>query len=98
MMVRALLAALCVLLAAAPAAAECAWVLWSETPAGSGTWSLANNIRIAFEKKGDCEREAGDAMEARALSADEAATRAARVPAVFFVCLPDTVDPRGPKK
>lgn len=92
-----LLVAFCLLTATATAYAECAWMLWSETPPGSGTWALANSIRVAFEKKGDCEREARNEHQARALSADEAATRGAQVPAVFLVCLPDTVDPRAPK-
>ena len=69
-------------------------MLWSETPPGSGPWSVANTLQIAFDKKTECERVMRDADAARALSADEAATRGAQVPPAFLVCLPDTVDPR----
>jgi len=55
---------------------------------------VANTLQIAFDKKTECERVIRDADAARALSADEAATRGAQVPPAFLVCLPDTVDPR----
>jgi hypothetical protein len=75
----------------------CAWVLWNEAPPGSGRWKLADAMWVAFERKADCERVVSDLHDARALSADEAATKGQEVPPAFYVCLPDTVDPRGPK-
>ena len=75
----------------------CAWVLWSEAPPGSGRWRLADAMQVAFERKAECERAGSDLHTARALSADEAATKGAPVPPAFWVCLPESVDPRGPK-
>jgi len=75
----------------------CAWLLWNETPPGSGRWRLADTMRVAFDRKADCERAVSDLHDARALSADEAATKGHQVPPAFYVCLPDSVDPRGPK-
>jgi len=75
----------------------CAWVLWSEAPPGSGRWQLADALQVAFERKAECERAVSDLHDARALAADEAATKGHAVPPVFWVCLPDSIDPRGPK-
>jgi len=75
----------------------CAWVLWSEAPPGSGRWRLADAMQVAFENKAECDRAVSDLHNARALSADEAATKGDPVAPVFWVCLPESVDPRGPK-
>lgn len=75
----------------------CAWVLWSEAPPGSGRWQLADAMQVAFERKAECERAVSDLHNARALSADEAATKGHPVPPVFWLCLPESIDPRGPK-
>ena len=82
---------------AALAIVLCAWVLWSEAPPGSGRWQLAEALQVAFERKAECDRAVSDLHDARALSADEAATKGHPVPPVFWVCLPDSVDPRAPK-
>jgi hypothetical protein len=74
----------------------CAWVLWSEVPPGSGRWQLAEGLQVAFERKAECERAVSDLHDARALSADEAATKGHPVPPAFWVCLPESIDPRGP--
>ena len=84
-----LLVALCLLTSAvaltAPAAtayAECAWVLWS----ASGGASLPVS---AWDAKSRCEEAKNERL--RALSGTVERKD------VSFVCLPDTVDPRGPK-
>jgi hypothetical protein len=47
---------LCGLLAFATtaAAADCAWVLWVEAPAGSHQWSIASVPQSRFAAKGEC--------------------------------------------
>ena len=75
----------------------CAWVLWSEAPPGSGRWQLADALQVAFERRTDCERAASDLLDARAVAAAEAATKGQPLASVFWACLPDSIDPRGPK-
>ena len=47
----------CLLVSAAPAAAECAWVLWQEVPGKSGRWNLDTGMEVAFQTKADCEQQ-----------------------------------------
>ena len=75
----------------------CAWVLWSETPPGSGRWRLADMLQVAFERKAECDRAVSDLHDAHALSADEVATKGGNLPPAFHVCLPESIDPRGPR-
>ena len=74
----------------------CAWVLWSEAPPGSGRWQVADALQVAFERKADCERAVSDLLDARAVAQAEAATKGQPVASAFWVCLPESIDPRGP--
>ncbi len=84
-------AMLCWLVAVATSAsAECAWVLWTAPPR-----SIGNPIEWlplqGYKQHADClkqVKEQGDRNEVLGLP---------RSGGVVTVCLPDTVDPRGPK-
>ena len=87
---------LCLLTSAATAYAECAWVLWSHFMLRDGERWLVNH---AFESTADCKAAAAAVLR-------EAARRGNTVVGGHVttasgdlspVCLPDTVDPRGPK-
>jgi len=92
-----LLVALSLLISAATAYAECAWVLWEERPTHSNQWSLSWT-RGAFETKKECDQAArvGSEVEAKALG-EAQKRRLTPKPSASYTGLPDTVDPRGPK-
>ena len=77
-----LLVAFYLLASAATASAECAWVLWQAVRAGADSDWLPFD---SYERLAECKREA------------EIARKGKDALKVFYVCLPDTVDPRGPK-
>ena len=76
--------ALFLLASAATAYAECAWVLWSEVAAFAGLTALPDD---AFVTREPCQAE-----KARRDAKNRAQGHGGNV-----VCLPYTVDPRGPK-
>ncbi len=77
-----LLVAFFLLTSGATAYAECAWVLWS----ASGGASLPVG---AWDTKSRCEEAKNERLHALGSAVERTA--------VTFVCLPDTVDSRGPK-
>jgi hypothetical protein len=80
---RASLAVVLLLLASVgTASAECAWVLWSWLPSGR------LNFVFAYDSRSDCEV-AGPRLMAH--------NEAAGLKKLGYLCVPDTVDPRGPK-
>ena len=81
-----LLVALFLLTSAATAYAECAWVLWTSRLKGSETrWETLE----AFRVKEECDK--------RAVSLVNDFNPRHPNAAVDTRCLPDTIDPRGPK-
>ena len=88
---RILLAMLCLLTFATSAHAECAWVLWGNGAGGESIQSW--DVFGAYEQKVECDsaRTRAQALERENREATKASVR------VVFHCLPDTIDPRGPK-
>ncbi len=106
-----LLVALFLLTSAATAYAECAWVLWSNlmssnpasryAPSTGGLW-----IPESAGTRTECEK-GRDRMKTDSVVAEAMGTGTRPLPQgtgvmgpngqTFFTCLPDTVDPRGPK-
>ena len=99
-----LLIALSLLASAATAYAECAWVLWdgqlSNVPGHDMLWSINGTYSTAKDCNGDLatllvvKKKGGD--EVSDLQAGTALYRRGETRG-YLHCLPDTVDPRGPK-
>ncbi len=100
-----LLVAFYVLTSAATAHAECAWVMWEDTTQSKKT--STEPVR-AYTTKQDCDRAlAGVLAEFKSSSVQtitkdekhqEAVVTTGKTTIGYrYVCLPDTVDPSGPK-
>jgi len=88
-----LLVTLSLLTLAATAYAECAWILWA-----GGVKTSGEAVYVPLEgypTKAECEkgRSASVVDEVQQLKRDVAGAGVK----LAFTCLPDTVDPRGPK-
>ena len=98
---------LCVLPLTTSAAAECAWVLWERTWTDRSRWAWLISSReywtplAAVATLQQCEKEQADQTRAYGKLAEVLATTNAPLddPSehTAWICLPDTVDPRGPK-
>src|SRR5262249_48786443 len=87
---------------ASSASAECAWVLWSQTTVvnKSMTWA----VQRAYAESNQCNVVAQSMAEEFAKTEKGTVTQLPTGPEVVviggtvrYACLPDTVDPRGPK-
>jgi hypothetical protein len=87
MLWKALLITLAAVAFATTVHAQCAWVLWGQTVTPTNYLSIFAMALGSWPAREDCET-ARVAKEANRQTGDLK---------YFFTCLPDTIDPRGPK-
>src|SRR5262245_40966174 len=93
-MTKALCALMLVLVSAATASAECAWVVWSSRVAQDGV------VHGTYQSRGECLKQLEREFSDHPLTASDRANGNVRLNVagtIVYHCLPDTVDPRGPK-
>jgi hypothetical protein len=101
-----LVAVLAVLAVASTAGAACAWVLWESTiaPSGGRTWEVAgshnlerdcSSVADLFNRATEAQMTKFNLTRAEAIAKGEKAEPEKAW--TLRVCLPDTIDPRGPK-
>lgn len=78
----AILSLLCLLAVVASASAECAWVMWFFTPGETSEWLPVGGWKGPDQCEQERLRRQSTANPPRGS---------------YWVCFPDTVDPRGPK-
>ena len=88
-------------LIAGSAAAECAWVLWSETLLTAANLAAQrHDVRPfeAYSTQAECRAALKHLTDSPHTKPAEVQTPAGpALPQTLLTCLPDTVDPRGPK-
>jgi len=85
-----------VLALAASASAECAWVLWSRATSIERNQFVTTPV-TGFPTSQECASRASD-LDLSELTEDERMkVRALGILSLDYTCLPETVDPRGPK-
>jgi len=94
-----LVALLILVVGTGTASAECAWVLWEENPPQSNHWRLGSKPHFTvFDKQDVCTAAATTLLNAlHRFNSDARLGKRKEMAVPNFVCLPDTVDPRGPK-
>jgi hypothetical protein len=95
MMRPSLFAVLFLLAWTATASAECAWVLWAKQALPTKREQLPElTLEAAYERVEDCTRALDQRFpDARGRSTSTVVTLGNKM----FMCIPDTIDPRGPK-
>jgi hypothetical protein len=82
------------LVIASAAHAECAWVMWSRLE-GKGRQTTLTPV-VAFQSFAQCEAREAE-MSAKPSDTARELFRDLGVTSLTYTCLPDTVNPRGPK-